>query len=126
MARILVVDDNEDILDSTASLLQLRGHTVETLLRAGEVLDALRRDPPDLLLQDCHMPGLDLPALIRSIRAQPGLRDLSILLFTASTDAGELWSAVGANGLVWKPFEAAELQRAIDKCLAGKATLAHH
>ncbi|MFO1535751.1 MAG: response regulator [Thermoplasmatota archaeon] len=126
MARILVVDDNEDILESTASLLQLRGHAVETLLRAGEVLDALRRDPPDILLQDCHMPGLDLPALLRSIRAQPRLRSLPILLFTASTDAAELWRTLGADGLIWKPFEAAELQRAIDKCLASRHAAVQH
>jgi CheY-like chemotaxis protein len=123
MTKVLVVDDNEDILESTASLLELRGYEVATLSNAGKVLASLAERPPDILLQDCHMPGLDLAALIRAIRAQPRLHALPILLFTASTDAAESWSAVGANGLVWKPFEAPELQRAIERCLVeGRAT----
>ena len=117
MARILLVDDNVDILETTADLLRLQGHDVYTSSSAEGVLDTLRHHPPDLLLQDCQMPGLDVGGLIHSIRAESSLRALPVLLFTASIEADAFWQSLGADGLVRKPFEAESLRHEIQATL---------
>lgn len=117
MTEILVVEDDPDIRDSTAELLRARGYTVATLGDIKRLKGALRANPPDLVLQDCHMPGLDLAAAIREVRAAPHLRSVPILLYTASIEGDDFWRALGADGLVRKPFEIEELHRRIEQCL---------
>lgn len=118
MKRILIVDDDDDIRETTGELLRLRGYEVTTVGRVEDVRKSLRETPPDLVLLDCHMPGLDLASLIQSIRAQPPLRLLPVLLFTASIEAEGFWRAVGADGMIRKPFEAKELEAAIHRFLS--------
>ena len=69
--QVLVVDDNPDIVDSTATLLMLRGHTVRTALNGSEALEIARQFHPDLVLLDIGMPGADGYAIARRMRAQP-------------------------------------------------------
>jgi chemosensory pili system protein ChpA (sensor histidine kinase/response regulator) len=116
--HILIVDDDEDILETTAELLRMGGFDTTTVRHAGKILPALEAVRPDLLLQDCHMPGLDLVRLIHTVRADPELHALPILLFTASVQAEEFWHVIGANGLLRKPFQAGSLRMAIDALLA--------
>lgn len=120
MKKILVVDDDEDIRETTGELLRLRGYEAVTVGRVDDVLRTMRATPPDLLLQDCHMPGLDLAALIGSMRSQPALRSVPVLLFTASIEAEGFWRAVGADGMIRKPFDADELESAIGRFLVKK------
>ena len=115
MVRILIVDDNDDIREATAELLRLAGYEVVSTGRVDDVLPHLDLYVPDLLLQDCHMAGLDLARLIASIRRRPRFQKLPILLFTASIDSDEFWPSVGADGLLRKPFEMSELRDHIQR-----------
>jgi CheY-like chemotaxis protein len=119
MRRILVVDDDADIREMTAELLRLRGYEVDTLREANEIFRFVKRTPPDVLLQDCHMPGLDLGRLIQTIRGDPACHSLPIVLFTASIEAEGFWRHIGANGFLRKPFDAddleSEIRQAIDR-----------
>ena len=115
--RVVIVDDDEDILETTAELIRMGGLDADTIQRVGDILPRLEADPPDLLLQDAHMPGLDLGRLIGTIRAHPRLAKLPILLFTASVQAEDFWKPLGADGLVRKPFNAKALRAAIDGLL---------
>jgi signal transduction histidine kinase/chemotaxis response regulator CheB len=109
-ARVLVADDNADMRDY---LVRLLGGTW-TVTQAGDGDQALRmtrHDRPDLVVADVMMPGLDGFALVRAIRADPGLAPTPIVLVTAR--AGEE-SAVegllaGADDYIVKPFSAREL-----------------
>jgi CheY-like chemotaxis protein len=69
--HVLVVDDNADIVDSTAMLLSLQGHTVRTALNGQEALEIARHFHPDLVLLDIGMPGVDGYAIARRMRGQP-------------------------------------------------------
>ena len=109
MTRILVVEDEPDIMETTAELLRLHGFEVDTVAEIRGVVALLASNPPDLLLQDCHMPALDLARHIKAIRAAPGLQRLPIILFTASIEAAGFWKNVGADGLVRKPFDISSL-----------------
>ena len=114
MTKILVVDDEASILRSTQLLLADMGFEVVTCADQANVLDTLRRERPDLLLQDVRMPGLDLDRLVRSIRQDAGLAKLPILLFSASMDLDEIQERVGASGILEKPFKPLEIVQAIE------------
>lgn len=125
MTRVLVVDDEPDVLDSTAQVLSANGFEVETAGQAAQVLPAVLRFRPALLLQDINMPDLDLDVLVRDLRADLRLRGLRVLLFSASESIEETARRVGADGFVQKPFDARRIRQVLERALARPATVAH-
>lgn len=115
--KILVVDDEVSILRSTQLLLEDMGFVVVTTSDHARVLDLAKKEKPDLVLQDVRMPGLDLDRLVSAIRAEPTLRKLPILLFSASMDLGETAQRVGAEGILDKPFKPDEVLQAVRSAL---------
>ena len=113
MTKILVVDDEASILRSTQLLLLDMGFDVVTCGEQSQILETLRKELPDLLLQDVRMPGLDLDKLVASIRSTPEIAELPILLFSASMDLDEVQERVGAVGILEKPFKPMEIVEAI-------------
>jgi signal transduction histidine kinase len=121
--RILVVDDNADLRDYLVQLLRDR-YTVETAVDGLAALAAARGRKPDLILSDVMMPELDGFGLLRAVRADPDLRDVSVILISAR--AGEESTVegleVGADDYLAKPFAARELLARIQT----QIELAHH
>lgn len=116
--KVLLVDDEPAILDSTAMLLAEMGYEVVTVSRAEAILATARAERPDLLLQDVRMPGLDLHALVGEIRGDPELRHLPVLLFSASMDLADIAARLGAHTHIEKPFKPTELVAAIQGALS--------
>lgn len=122
MTKILVVDDEPSILRSTQLLLMDMGFEVVTCADQAMVLETLRKERPNLLLQDVRMPGLDLDRLVGSIRADKELSKLPILLFSASMDLDEIQQRVGASGVLEKPFKPTEIMEAIQVAMTPGGT----
>ncbi len=114
MTKILVVDDEPSILRSTQLLLMDMGFDVVTCADQSQVVATLRKERPDLLLQDVRMPGLDLDPLVRSIRADADVGRTPIVLFSASIDLPEIHEQVGATGFLEKPFKPDQVVRTIE------------
>lgn len=112
--RVLLVDDEPSILRSTQILLDDLGFEVTVTTDHTRVVDLLRELRPHLLLQDVRMPGLDLDALVKRIRADPDVGKTPVLLFSASIDLPEIQEQVGATGFVEKPFKPEQVVRAIE------------
>ncbi|MCA1810649.1 MAG: response regulator [Halobacteriales archaeon] len=108
MSRIVVADDDADILESNEDVLKLAGFAVTTV----------REARPDLLLQDVNMPGLDLERLVREVRADPSLRGVRVLPFTASESIQETAQRLGADGFIQKPFNSDRIQQTLERFLA--------
>jgi adenylate cyclase len=107
---VLVVDDlpqNARLLDA---VLAPRGYRVVTAASGGDALRLLDEKPPDLVLLDIFMPGMDGYEVCRRIRQQPATAFLPVVMITASGDQ-EKRSAIeaGADDFVTKPFDQAEL-----------------
>lgn len=113
--RVLIVDDDPDIRESTAMLLALSGFDVRTHGDAEGILERIGAERPDVVLQDVMMPGLDLRGLMRRLRNHAALRRVPIVLFSASVDVEATAREVGADGGVGKPFEAQVLVRALER-----------
>jgi CheY-like chemotaxis protein len=118
MKRILLVDDDQDILGSTAELLREFGYNVATCFDADHVIETMRSQRPDVVLHDVRMPGLDLRDQLLAIRDDPNLTHIPIILFTAVLSARELAAEVGADGAIEKPFDPEELRRVLQNCEA--------
>ncbi len=109
-ATIVLADDNADMRDYVSRLLGERWD-VEAVSDGDAALAAVRVRPPDLVLTDVMMPGLDGFGLLREIRSDPSLRLTPVILLSAR--AGEEATAeglgAGANDYIVKPFSAREL-----------------
>ena len=116
--RILLVDDEPEVLRSTQVLLAFFGHEVTTASDPADILPTMARVRPDVVLQDVRMPGLRLDGLFEDIRRHPELASTPVILFSASLDVEDERERVGAAGSLEKPFSAAELVHAIDLAVA--------
>lgn len=110
-ARILVADDNSDMRAYLTRLLTGQGWRVRAVTDGRQALDAVHRDPPDLVLTDVMMPVLDGFELVRRLRADPATRALPVLVLSARAggEASVAGLSLGADDYVVKPFAAAEL-----------------
>jgi PAS domain S-box-containing protein len=80
--RVLVVDDQHDLADCIALLVQAIGHRAEALYDGAEALAACRADRPDLMLVDIGMPGMTGYELARAVRADPELSEIRLVALT--------------------------------------------
>ena len=81
MARVLVVDDNKDMVDTTTALLAAEGHLVFGCYSGMEVQSCVRQHDPDVVLLDIRMPGKDGWTVAREIRDEwPGKRPMLIAI----------------------------------------------
>jgi two-component system cell cycle response regulator DivK len=106
-ARILVVDDNQLNIDLARFVLEADGFVVDEAPGVDAAWDRLRDVPPDIVLVDIQLPGSDGLALVRAIRATPGLDDLPVIAFTAYAMQGDeqRFIAAGCNGYLTKPID---------------------
>ncbi|WP_433934228.1 ATP-binding protein [Sorangium cellulosum] len=108
--RLLVADDNADMRMYVRRILDERW-TVEDVSDGAGALEIARRSPPDLVIADVMMPGLDGFGLLRALRADPATRSVPVIMLSAR--AGEESRveglAAGADDYLVKPFSAREL-----------------
>jgi DNA-binding response OmpR family regulator len=110
-ARVLLVDDNADMRAYVTRLLAGRGWAVLAAGDGDEGLAAARRDPPDLVLADVMMPGLDGFGLLRALRRDPRTRAVPVILLSARAGEEARLEGLdaGADDYLIKPFAAREL-----------------
>lgn len=105
---ILVVDDDPDIRRVAAlSLERIGGFRVRVFESGHEAVDRARAEPPDLVLLDVSMPGIDGPATLLSLRQHAETARIPVVFFTATSSVEEVarLRALGAVGVVGKPFD---------------------
>jgi two-component system, OmpR family, response regulator len=114
--RILLVDDDPDIRQIAALSLRRIGQFEVRLAASGqEALEAAASDPPDLVLLDVSMPGMDGPATLDALRAIPAASRVPVVFFTATSSEAEVarLCALGAVAVIPKPFDVAALPRSV-------------
>lgn len=111
MARILVVDDEEMILELITYNLAKEGFVVETAMDGWEALKAMLSCPPDLAILDWMLPGLDGLEVCRRLRGNPETASIPVIMLTARGEEVDkvLGLEMGANDYVTKPFSPREL-----------------
>ncbi len=109
--RILVVDDEPNIVLSLEFLMKKAGFEVEVARNGQEALAAIARRPPDVLLLDVMMPEMDGFEVCERLRADPRGRATKVVMLTARGRDSERQRglALGADAYVTKPFSTREL-----------------
>jgi two-component system phosphate regulon response regulator PhoB len=110
-ARILVVDDEREVRDLVATVLEAVGLTVDVVGTAEEALERVRRDGCDLLVLDWTLPGMTGLELCKLLRRDATLAALPILFLAAQASSQNVVDAfaAGADDFVTRPFRAPEL-----------------
>ncbi len=118
--RVLIVDDEPNILISVEYLMKREGFEVSVARDGQEALVRVRADRPDLVVLDVMMPKLDGFQVCERLRADPELAGLRILMLTAKGRAVEMKKgmAVGADDYMPKPFSTRELVERVKELLA--------
>jgi len=116
--RILVVDDEPEMLAYLRTLLELNSYEVETVSSGNDALDAVIRGPvPDAVLLDLVMPGLDgLETLDRLQHLRPGLKIIMLSCVNATRKVVDA-IRLGAQDYLTKPFQEADLLSTLKRCL---------
>jgi DNA-binding response OmpR family regulator len=111
MSRILVVEDDPDIAQLIAHYLQKAGHTTEYLTSGSGVVPHARAAPPDLVILDLMLPGMDGLMVCQALRAQRETAGIPIIMLTARGEEGDRIAGLelGADDYVTKPFSPGEL-----------------
>lgn len=104
--RILVVEDDEDILDVLRYNLEREGFVVGTCLRGDKVLESVARKRPGLILLDLMLPGLDGLEVCRRLRQDPTTARIPVVMLTAKGEEVDVVAGleVGADDYIPKPF----------------------
>ena len=112
MSKIMVVDDNQDIVETLKSLMELEGHEVETAFNGGEFLNKVKTVNPVLVLLDVMMPGLKTKEILSRLKEE-NLDNIKIMLVTVVRFSEEEMEYLKDNfkieDFVSKPFDVIDL-----------------
>jgi CheY-like chemotaxis protein len=114
-AKILVVDDDPEIVSMLSTRLTKRGYDVSTAADGHRALELAKRERPDIVLLDVMMPGKSGWEVARALKQDPVTATIKIVMVTAIGESvNELTSPLyGADAHLDKPFEFEKLEKII-------------
>ncbi len=119
--KILMVDDEKDLLELTLMRLNKTGYEAFGAVDGQEALDLARQRMPDLILLDVVLPKMSGDEVTKILKKDENLKRIPIILISAAVEPlEEKAQKSGANGYLPKPFETEELCDMIEKHLAAR------
>lgn len=115
--RIYVADDDEDILQILALMLQTKGYAVTTSRNAKEISTFNKKNSPDLVLLDIWMSGVDGADVCKELKENPQTSHIPVLFISANSDIQEITKLHHADGFIKKPFEMQDMLNTIQETL---------
>ena len=114
-SRILIIEDDADLINIMGDILETDGHEVITVRSAVDALATFEAQKPDLILSDIMMPGMDGFAVLQAVRSHPDGLAVPFLFVSARTERRDLTRArdLGADDFIFKPFGVDELRKAV-------------
>lgn len=123
MARVLIIDDDFEIVSILTEVLKLDGHEIESASEPVEGMQKSRKTRPDLIILDYHMPGTSGAHLFESLRRNNATKTTPILFMSGEADPEQIMSEISDHAgsrFLAKPVKLEELRRALCEMLAGK------
>jgi len=120
--RVLVAEDEPNIVESLSFLLNRAGFEVEVEANGRNVLGAIHSLSPDVLILDVMLPGLDGYEILRQLRADERTAELPVLMLTAKGQREDRKTAFecGADLFITKPFANSEIVTAVETLAEGR------
>lgn len=122
--RVLLAEDEPNIVESLTFLLERAGFDVTAEMDGQSALGAALADPPDVMILDVMLPGLDGFEILRRLRADARALALPVLMLTAKGQREDRETALesGANLFITKPFSNTEVIAAVTRLANGETT----
>jgi DNA-binding response OmpR family regulator/predicted transcriptional regulator len=115
MKKVLIIEDNPDLLDNTAELLELSNYSVFKASDGLAGIDIAIEFKPDIILCDIMMPGIDGYGVLHIVQNNPELQQIPFIFLTAKTELQDLRKgmSLGADDYILKPYDSTDLLNAV-------------
>jgi len=118
MARVLVIDDEPDVVRLINKVLSGKGHTVQIARDGASALARVKHEPPDVILLDSDLPKIDGAEVCRRIKTDASTGEIPIVMMTSSyIDIYDVGADGGPDAFVVRPFVRDVLANAIERQL---------
>jgi CheY-like chemotaxis protein/CRP-like cAMP-binding protein len=116
MKSVLVIDDNQDIRENTAEIMELAGYKTFTAENGKKGVELAIKEKPDIIICDIMMPELDGYGVLHLLRKNQDTQNIPFIFLTARTERSDFRKGMemGADDFVTKPFEEIELLNAVE------------
>jgi len=122
VAKILVVDDEKDVVELLSFLLEKDGYTVVTAANGREAMEKVPQETPDLILLDVMMPEMDGYTVQTQLLENPKTKDIPIIILTAKGQLKDVFSmSANVRAYIEKPFDPKALRGKIQEALGDKS-----
>ncbi len=105
MAKVLVVDDDPDLVAICSLVLESEGYNIHTARNGYEAYDAIANNAADVVLLDAMMPVLDGITVCKMVKRDPRTKDLPVIMMSASSSLCEQAEINCADAVITKPFD---------------------
>ena len=119
MKKILIVEDSEDILETTSELLELKGYQIATALNGLKGLELAKSILPDLIISDIMMPKMDGFEMLQALRTDAKTAMIPFIFLTAKAQKSDILRGAvsGADRYLTKPFTIAKLLKTVKEIM---------
>jgi len=119
MARILVIDDEPDVVRLILKVLSGRGHVVQIARDGASALQRVQHEPPDVILLDSDLPKIDGAEVCRRLKTDESTADIPIVMMTSDyIDIYDVDTEGGPDAFVVRPFVREVLANVIERALS--------
>ena len=115
--RVLILDDDPDILQICSIVLKKKGFDVSTLNSSNQVVDQVRIYQPDVILMDNWIPGPGGIEATRALKLSPETHDIPVIFFSANSNVTQLAREAQADYFLQKPFDITELETIVQMAI---------
>lgn len=105
MPRVLVVDDDPDLLAICSLILEHEGYDIGIARNGVEAYEAMSNDGPDVVLMDVMMPVMDGITVCKMMKRNPRTKNLPVIIMSASESLREQAKSASADAVIAKPFD---------------------
>jgi len=106
--KILIIEDDEDILEIVSCILEEEGYAI-TILTHGDVIDEIRANLPDLILCDIWLPKRKGTEICKILKSDPLTAHIPFIVISTVMNLPQIASKCGADAYIEKPFQIKEL-----------------
>jgi DNA-binding NtrC family response regulator len=112
--KIIIFDDDEDILSICSYILEEQGWEVHTFTDCNDIVEKVARISPDVILMDNWIPDAGGIIATQTLKKDQALKHIPVVYFSANSDIQLLADHAGAETFLAKPFDLEDLERVID------------
>ena len=118
MARVLVIDDEPDVVRLIVKVLSGRGHVVQIARDGPSALSRVKHEPPDVILLDSDLPKIDGAEVCRRLKADETTQQIPVVLMTSAyIDIYDVGAEGGPDAFVVRPFVREVLANVVERAL---------